>query len=86
VYDDALPRFEGQRCAFESMSSDWIDPLFGYARWFYKGADFPVLQYLWPDRNGNFAWDEEATAGLRAAQRELMKPPLNRGAPPPPRR
>jgi hypothetical protein len=83
VYDDALPAFEGQRCAFESVSPGWTPMLFGYADWFYKGREFPVLQYLWPDRNGHFVGDDGVTDAVREAQPILVEPPASAEAPPP---
>jgi hypothetical protein len=32
---------------------------FGYARWFYEGDSFPMLQCVWPDGNHNYPWDAE---------------------------
>jgi hypothetical protein len=82
IYGDALPRFEGQRCAFERVSAAWAPNLFGFASWFYQYSDFPVLQYLWPDRHGHFAWDPGAAEYLRDAQRALSTPPTEPDAPP----
>jgi hypothetical protein len=84
IYEDALASFPGQTCSFEAVSNAWAPSLFGYARWFYKGAEFPVLQYVWPDRNGCFAWEEGATEALRDAQPILTAPPVRESAPPPP--
>ena len=41
---------------------------FGYARWFYKGDDFPALQCLWPDKQGRFPSDADYSEPLRARQ------------------
>ncbi|OJJ14267.1 hypothetical protein BKI52_43050 [marine bacterium AO1-C] len=30
----------------------------GYASWYNDYQDFPVLQMIWPDKDGNFPWDE----------------------------
>ena len=30
--------------------------------WFYEGADFPMLQCVWPDGTLNFPWDSEFNA------------------------
>jgi len=43
----------------------------GIARWFYGalGPDaFPVLQLVWPDRNGLFPWAQDFDPALRAMQ------------------
>jgi hypothetical protein len=41
---------------------------FGYAHWFYKGDDFPVLQCVWPDKQGRFPTDPDYPEPLRARQ------------------
>jgi hypothetical protein len=85
VYEDVLPSFDGQTCSFELVSSGWARGLFGWAEWFYKGERFPVLQYLWPDRHGNFVTDDDVLATVRESQPLLIEAPAYEGAPPPPR-
>jgi hypothetical protein len=58
LFDDVLPSFEGQTFMFERVSPGSIPALFGWGSWFYKYEEFPVLQYLWPDRNGPFMWED----------------------------
>lgn len=36
----------------------------GYAGWFYGGWSFPLLQLVWPDREGRFPGDRGAPASL----------------------
>ncbi len=43
---------EGYTCRLERVEKCWYRPLLGYATWFYRGTDFPVIQCLWPDRDG----------------------------------
>lgn len=31
----------------------------GYACWFYKSADFPLIQLVWPDKQHRFPWETE---------------------------
>ena len=69
LYDDVLPSFEGQTFMFERVSPGWIPALFGWGTWFYKYEEFPVLQYLWPDRNGLFVWEDAAAERLRYGSR-----------------
>lgn len=40
----------------------------GYARWFYGGDWFPLLQCLWPDKEGRFPHSHDAPAWLVRAQ------------------
>jgi hypothetical protein len=30
----------------------------GWSHWFYDGDDFPCVQLVWPDRTGQFPWEE----------------------------
>ena len=34
----------------------------GYARWFYRGDDFPALQCVWPDSGHRYPWHPDAGA------------------------
>lgn len=40
----------------------------GYAIWFYDGHEFPVLQLVWPDKNGRFPGEKGAAESLRKVQ------------------
>lgn len=56
LYPDLIDVYS---CVFKPVKTGWYDPFFGYADWFYKGADYPVLQCIWPDRNSRFPWEPE---------------------------
>jgi len=43
----------------------------GWNRWFYGGDDFPCVQMVWPDREGQFPWDSEFDAGFQDDQPDL---------------
>jgi len=81
VYEDALPSFDGP-CAFEPVDSQWAPSLFGRADWFYKDRGFPIHQYLWPDRNGRWIWEQEVAETIRGAQPDLTRPPSGPHVPP----
>ena len=38
---------------------------FGWARWLYKGDDFPVLQMVFPDKFGNWPWSDEVSEDFK---------------------
>lgn len=40
----------------------------GYAIWFYDGCEFPVVQLIWPDKNGRFPGEDGAAESLRSQQ------------------
>ncbi|MDB5306123.1 MAG: hypothetical protein JWO38_325 [Gemmataceae bacterium] len=53
-----------------------VDPRYyreyvGYARWLYRGSDFPMLQLVWPDKNGLFPWEPGYDARFFEPQRVL---------------
>jgi hypothetical protein len=39
--------------------------------WFYRGWEFPLLQLMWPDRDGRFPGERGAATGL-ARQQPLL--------------
>lgn len=48
---------EGFACTFRTVSRKWYHDFFGYARWFYRSDEFPVLQCVWPDKDRLWPWD-----------------------------
>jgi hypothetical protein len=54
LYDDIL---EGYPCVFKPVPTRVYEAYFGRALVFYEGADFPVLQCLWPDALKRFPGD-----------------------------
>jgi hypothetical protein len=56
LYQDLIETYS---CTFRPVNQIWYDHFLGYASWFYKGQDYPVLQCIWPDRNHLFPWDPE---------------------------
>ena len=65
---------KGYACAFRTVDKTHYHEYLGYARWFYGGDDFPVLQLVWPDKNGRFPWDADFADSLRWSQPVLEKP------------
>ncbi len=49
---------EGLPVAFKMVPESFYREYLGYALWFYRGFDFPVLQCVWPDEAGLFAWQD----------------------------
>ena len=50
------------RCIFKPVQSHWYKWVLGYARWFYEGDDFPVVQCIWPDKQQNYPWQAKFKA------------------------
>jgi hypothetical protein len=49
---------EGLPVAFKMVPRDSYREYIGYALWFYRSLEFPVLQCVWPDKSGLFAWQD----------------------------
>jgi hypothetical protein len=45
-------------CEFRPVDRKWVKQLMGWALWYYDGADFPVLQAVYPDLENRFPGDE----------------------------
>jgi hypothetical protein len=45
------------RCMFKPVHRTWHKWVLGYARWFYEGDAFPVLQCMWPDKQQHYPWE-----------------------------
>ena len=64
---------DGFSCMFRRVDKSLYREDFGYARWFYEGDDFPMLQCIWPDRNHRYPWDREYDAQMVASQPVLAQ-------------
>jgi hypothetical protein len=62
---------EGYPAVFVAVDPRYYREYVGYARWLYRGSDFPMLQVVWPDREGHFPWEEGYPAPLFWRQRVL---------------
>jgi hypothetical protein len=68
---------EGHDVRFCDVAKEHYREHFGYARWFYRGDEFPVLQCIWPDAAGRFPTDPKSPGWLRNRQPLLV--PLGEG-------
>jgi hypothetical protein len=59
---------EGYAVCFRKVDRRHYRDHFGFARWFYQGDAFPVLQCVWPDAAGRYPWHPEFVAGLAELQ------------------
>lgn len=67
-YDDIA---EGLPLAFVAVSRALYREYVGYARWFYGGSEFPLLQCVWPDKKGRFPWQPRYDVRFFQKQRIL---------------
>lgn len=56
TYSDFVENYDSQ---FVVVDKSHYGEYFGFARWYYKGDDYPVLQFVWQDKNHHFPWDAE---------------------------
>jgi hypothetical protein len=56
------------------VHDSWHNALFGAAHRFYQGTRVPVRQLVWPDRNGHWPWEADATASSRNRQAQAWLP------------
>jgi hypothetical protein len=45
-------------CEFRPVDPKWVERLMGWALWYYKGEQFPVIQAVYPDLQNHFPEDE----------------------------
>jgi hypothetical protein len=58
--DESGDVLDGYNVAFRTVERRHYREYLGYARWFYRGDDFPALQCVWPDRQHRYPWHAEA--------------------------
>ncbi len=68
---------EGYSCMFRTVTPKLYREYFGYARWFYEGDDFPMLQCVWPDGDHNYPWDAEYNAQTQSVMATKRAWPFN---------
>jgi len=71
--DEAEDIVEGYNVMFRSVLLRHYQEYFGYARWFYQGDDFPVLQCVWPDGQHRYPWHPECPEAIKKRQPVLWE-------------
>ncbi len=59
---------DGYSCMFRRVDPSAYRDYFGYARWYYEGDEFPMLQCVWPDGAHRFPWDSGFHSELLQSQ------------------
>ena len=60
--------------AFVEVDPAYYEEYVGYARWLYRGSNFPMLQCVWPLKSGHFPWDKGYDKAGAAIQPLLARP------------
>ncbi len=64
---------EGADCILQRVHKDHFREFFGYARWYYSGDRFEVLQCFWPGKiDGLFPWEPGCDALVQSQQPDLQ--------------
>ena len=71
----SLDCLAGFRCYFEAFPKEQYRAHLGWARWFYRGDDFPAVQMLWPTTSGIYPWDTQASEEFKNMQPIFSKIP-----------
>jgi len=50
------------------VNREWYQYYFGYGAWFNQSWDFPVLQIIWPDKQGLYPWEDGFNPAWKAGQ------------------
>lgn len=50
---------EGYDCYFVNVDVKYYSEYVGYARWFYKGDEFPLLQCIYPTKKSVYPWQND---------------------------
>jgi len=59
---------DGFDCQLRSVDPSHYRDYFGWNLWFYKGADFRVLQLVYPTVEGVWPWEANASEWFRSRQ------------------
>jgi hypothetical protein len=63
--DDIL---QGYSVSFRTFARRHYREYLGFARWFYQGDEFPVLQCVWPDSQHHYPWHPQAQPAFAERQ------------------
>ena len=59
---------EGFDCYFTTVEKKYYDEYVGYAKWYYKGTDFPLTQCIYPTVKGVYSWHKEWPKEIQTLQ------------------
>jgi hypothetical protein len=62
------------KCTFRAVHPSHYPEYLGWSKWFYEGLDFPVWQCFWPDKRGQYPWEESCSPGVVELQPLLFNP------------
>jgi len=64
------------KCTFRAVHPSHYQEYLGWSQWFYEDDNFPTWQCFWPDKKGNYPWEESCSQGTIELQPLLFNPAL----------
>jgi hypothetical protein len=64
----------GMRCLFVEVLPRYYSDYVGFAKWFYRKRHFPLHQIVWPNNDGQYPCDENASKAFKEWQPVLGDP------------
>jgi hypothetical protein len=65
---------EGFGCEMRVVDTSHYKDYLGWCRWLYRGNDFKVFQLIYPNTDGVWPWEPDASEWFRARQPLLDRP------------
>jgi hypothetical protein len=59
---------EGYDCVFRPVPKKNYREYVGYALWYYRDDDFPLLQCIWPDKQKHWPWEAPFNSAWKPMQ------------------
>jgi Domain of unknown function (DUF4262) len=55
----------GMRCLFVEVLPRYYSDYVGFALWYYRKRKFPMHQIVWPNNEGCYPWDDQASPTVK---------------------
>jgi hypothetical protein len=69
------------KCHFLEVLPRYYSDYVGFALWYYRKRKFPLYQIVWPNNDGLYPWDQNASKAFKEWQHVLGASPCAMGEP-----
>jgi hypothetical protein len=66
----------GSTCNFIEVADRYYPDYVGFARWYYRRRQFPLVQIVWPNNDGYYPWEEDCPRSFKEWQPVLGAAPI----------
>jgi Domain of unknown function (DUF4262) len=66
----------GMKCHYIEVNPRYYCDYVGFALWYYRKRRFPLHQIVWPNSDGLYPWDENASKAFKEWQPVLGNAPI----------